>query len=260
MDNKQITVYKNELNTSSFRKFNTVEMNLFFAICSKMREKGLSKIRFDFSELKELIGYTDRNNKRFISQLDSLYTKMLTLTYRKGNNIDYSKFVLFTGFNMKGSENYIEISVNPELEYLINEISTEFTKFELAEFTSLKSSYSKTMFRLLKQFRLTGYYKVDIDEFRRLLDIPMSYPMYKIDQSVLFYIKKELPNIFKNLQIKKIKAKKQNKIEYLEFSFTPQDDVQKDGSKTFKDNDGNYYRNNIMHFTKEEIDKSFPIT
>jgi len=258
MDNKQVTVYKNELNTSSFRKFNTVEMNLFFAICSKMREKGLSKIQFDFIELKELIGYTDRNNKRFISQLDSLYTKMLTLTYRKGNSIDYSKFVLFTGFNMKGSENYIEISVNPELEYLINEISTEFTKFELEEFTSLKSSYSKTMFRLLKQFRLTGYYKVNIDEFRRLLDIPTSYPMYKIDQSVLSYIKKELPSIFKNLKIKKIKAKKQNKIEYLEFSFTPQDDIRKDGSKIFKDNVGNYYENDIEHFTKEEVNKSFP--
>lgn len=254
----KITVYRNELNTTSFRKFNSLEMDLFFAICSKMRNKGMDTIRFYFNDLKEIINYSGKNNQRFIEYLDNLYTKMLNLVYKKGQGPDYEKFVLFTGFNMKGSQNYIEISINPKLEYILNEISSEFTKFELEEFSKLKSSYSKTMFRLLKQFRLTGYYKVNITEFRYLLDVPKSYPMHKIDSVILKPINKELSDLFQNFKIKKIKAKKQNKIEYLEFTFKPQDDVKKDGTKLFKDDTGNYYENDIERFTKGEVDKSFP--
>lgn len=254
----KMTVYRNELNTTSFRKFSSLEMDLFFAICSQMRNKGMDTVRFYFNDLKEIINYSGKDNQRFIEYLDNLYTKMLNLVYKKGQGQDYEKFVLFTGFNMKGSENYMEISINPKLEYILNEISSEFTKFELEEFSKLKSSYSKTMFRLLKQFRLTGYYKVNIIEFRYLLDVPESYPMHKIDSIILKPILKELTPIFKNLKIKKIKAKKQNKIEYLEFNFKVQDDVRKDGTKIFKDSNGNYYENDIMHFTKEEVDKSFP--
>jgi len=164
-DKKTLTIYKNEMNTIPFRKFNAVEMNLFFAICTKMRNKQL---------------------------------------------------------------------------------------------TNFRSSYSKTMFRLLKQFRQTGYYKVSIKDFRYLLDIPKSYPMNKLTQAVLIPIQKELIPLFKNLKIEKIKAKKQNKIEYLEFSFTPQDDIKKDGTKIFKDKNNGYYENDIEHFTKEEVNKSFP--
>ena len=54
------------------------------------------------------------------------------------------------------------------------------------------------MYRLLKQFRTTGYYKITVEEFRRLLDIPKNYRMSEIDKKVLMHIKKELPNYFKN--------------------------------------------------------------
>jgi len=257
-DNNKITVYRNELNTTSFRKFNSLEMDLFFAICTKMRNKGIDSVRFYFSDLKEIIDYSGKDNQRFIEYLDSLYTKMLNLVYKKGQGQDYEKFVLFTGFSMKASQSYVEISINPKLEYVLNEISSEFTKFELEEFSKLKSSYSKTMFRLLKQFRLTGYYKINITEFRYLLDVPKSYPMHKIDSIILKPIYKELSPTFENLEIKKIKVRKKNKIEYLEFSFIPQDDIKKYGIKTFKDDSGNYYENDIEHFTKEEVNKSFP--
>ena len=71
-------------------------------------------------------------------------------------------------------------------------MSKNFTVFELQEFNALASSYSKNMFRLLKQYKSTGFYKVSIEEFRRLLDIPESYNMSKISVKVLDPIEKEL--------------------------------------------------------------------
>lgn len=85
--------------------------------------------------------------------------------------------------------------------------------------THLKSTYSKHMFRILKQYKHTGYVKIKIDDFRERLDIPKSYRMTKVNQKVLTPIIKELSFIFNNLHINKIKAKKGRKIEWLEFTF-----------------------------------------
>lgn len=255
---KELAVYKNELNTVPFRKFNPVEMDLFFSICSKMRNKGLTKIRYDFSDLKELSKYSDKHKERFINDLESVYSKMTRLSYRQetSNRIDY--FILFTGFTIEKEEEYVEIKVNPELLHIINEITGDFTKFELQEFTGLKSSYSKTTFRLLKQFRQTGFWKININKFKELLDIPETYKINDLTKRVLEPIRKELSPIFENLKINKVKAKKGNKIEYLEFTFKSEDDMSNKNEKTFRDIDGNYYQKDLFHLTQEEEDKTFP--
>jgi len=261
---QDMTIYKNEMNMVPFRNFTSIEMDLFFSICTKMKDKGLSSIIFSFEELKILSKYKDKHSERFISDLRKTYNKMLNLKYstryinKNGEDIE-SHFILFNGFEINRTSEFIEVTINPKLQGILNKISGQFTKFELAEFTKLRSSYSKTMFRLLKQFRMTGFYKVGIEEYRRILDIPASYRMTDINKKILSPIEKELTPLFKNLKIRKIKAKKQNKIEYLEFSFKSQDDIKKNGTKVFKDENGKYYKNDIEHFTKEEVNKSFPI-
>lgn len=252
---REITVYKNELNTVPFRKFNSVEMDIFFSICSKMRNQGLDMIRFNFEDLQEISKYSNKHKDRFIKDLQNVYKKMLQLTYSEvtTKRIDY--FVLFTGFSIDIENEFVEIRVNKDLEHILNKITGSFTKFELEEFTELRSSYAKTAFRLLKQYRQTGFWKVSIEDFRILLDIPQSYEINKITEKVLKPIQKELSPIFSRLQIKKVKAKKGRKIEYLEFTFRTQDDFNKRGEKTFRDDDGNYYQKDFFHLTKDEEKK-----
>jgi len=255
---KELTVYKNELNTVPFKNFTGVEMDLFFSICSKMRNQGINKIRYTFDELKEISKYKATANARFVKDLDRTYTKLLQLNYRVGDERDFIRFVLFNQFEVSSKNSYVDISVNPNLEYILNELTGNFTKFELGEFTDLRSVYSKTAFRLLKQFRQTGYWKIKIEDFREVLDIPKSYPMNKIDTKVLIPIERELTPIFKNLKISKIKAKKGNRIEYLEFKFKAEDDMNKRNEKTFRDSDGNYYQKDLFHLTLDEENKAFP--
>ena len=202
------------------RKFNSKEMDLFFSICAKMKNQSTGTVRFDFEDLKELSDYKMTATSHFIKDLDNVYTKMLGLNYREENEKKIKRFVLFTGFEIDKEDMYVEISVNPNLEYVLNQLTNEFTQFELQEFTSLSSSYSKTMYRLLKQFKSTGYYTVKMEEFKDLLDIPASYRMGNIDQQILNPIKKELTQFFDPFEIKKIKAKKGNRIDRLEFYFT----------------------------------------
>ncbi|WP_336622577.1 replication initiation protein, partial [Klebsiella pneumoniae] len=75
-------------------------------------------------------------------------------------------------FEINKTKKFVEGSVNPDIEYIINGLTAEFSRFELSAFTSLRSTYAKTLFRLLMQYRSTGYYVVRIEEFRSLMDIP----------------------------------------------------------------------------------------
>jgi len=214
--------YQNELNLIPFKNFNAKEMNLFFALCASLKDKGTDNIVFSFEELRELSDYKMTATKAFVKDLDSLYTKMLQLTYRE--KLDefgsFRKFVLFNNFEVNVPNKTVEVSVNSKLENVLNGLTTEFSRFELSAFTNIRSTYAKTLFRLLMQFKKTGFYIVSLDEFRDIMDIPKSYTqMGQIDQKVLQPALKELNGYFKDLKLEKIKAKKGNKIEKLKFSF-----------------------------------------
>ena len=154
--------------------------------------------------------------------MENVYTKILQLTYRYEDEKKIKRFVLFHHYEIDKEERYLEIATNPRFKYILNNMTKDFTKFELREITKLKSSYSKNAFRLLKQFKHTGYVVFTIDDFKSRFDIPKSYRMTDINKNVLTPIATELENVFSNLQINKVKAKKGRKIEKIEFTFTPE--------------------------------------
>jgi plasmid replication initiation protein len=261
MKNNDVVVYKNEMNTVPLRDFNSKEMDLFFSICSRMRDKGAERVSFTFDQLKDLSDYKMTATSHFVKDLESTFGKLLKLDYKIKTESGTIGFVLFPEYEIKESEEVVEVQTSKRLEYILNKIIDNFTKFELEEFTELRSSYSKTAYRLLKQYRRTGYLIMQIDEFKRLFDVPKSYQMSDIDKRILNRIQDELPKYFDNLKIKKIRGKGKRKryIEHIEFKFDPETDL-KNHSKTFRDEDGNYYDRRLEDFTEEEIKKTFPDT
>ncbi|WP_337133228.1 replication initiation protein [Staphylococcus aureus] len=217
----ETVVYKNEMNLVPLRRFTATEINLFFAMCNKLKEQDTNTLRLSFDELKKLSNYSPetRNINRFANDLDNVYKKMLNLTIRYEDDDVIERFVLFNHYRIHKREQYLEISTSSNLKHILNSITNNFTKFELKEMTRLKSTYSKNMFRLLKQYKHTGYLKIHIDDFKNRLDIPKSYRMTDINKNVFKPIIIELGSIFNNLTINKIKAKKGRKIEWIEFTF-----------------------------------------
>ena len=216
------------------RNFNSVEMDLFFSICSRMREKGTEPIKFDFNDLKQLSDYKPTSNTRFVDDIQSVYKKLLSLQYTERDGHMIRGFVLFHHYEIDLDKETVEIGVNPKLEYILNQLSQEFTKFELEEFTNLRSSYSKTAYRQLKRFRKTGYAIFTIEQFRELFCIPKSYQVCHITDNVLKPIQGELSQYFKSLKIKKVKAKKGRSITHIEFIFQSEDDMLPNGKYRIK--------------------------
>lgn len=218
----ETVVYKNDLNLVPLRDFTSTEINLFFSMCNKLKERDTEELKIPFDELKHLSSYEQTEKKRFINDLKRVYDKVLKLTYTEYSGLSFKKFVLFTAYEVNAEEEYLTISVNPKLKHILNELTGDFTKFELEELTHIKSTYSKHMYRLLKQFKYTGYFKINMSDFRERLDVPQSYRMTNINTSILKPIMKDLAPLFRNLRINKVKGKRGRKIEWLEFVFSPE--------------------------------------
>lgn len=218
----EMVKYQNDLNLVPLRKFTSKEIDLFFSMCQRTKNKDTETIRLTYKELKSLINYKSTSVDRFVTELENIYDKMLQLTFTERDGRNVRKFVLFHTYEINDNEKYLEISVNPNLKYILNNFEKEFTKFELSELVNIKSSFAKNMFRILKQFKTTGWFYININEFRERLDIPDSYRMTDITRQVLKPIIKELTPYFEGLEITKVKEKKGNKIKGIQFNFEKQ--------------------------------------
>ncbi|MGL5901258.1 MAG: replication initiation protein, partial [Cetobacterium sp.] len=205
----KIVQYDSKLNNLNFGKFKEKELDLFFAICYKLKEQGLDEITLSFQELKELSNYSRNDVKRLISDIESTYTKLLDIKLEIIISPKVrEKFVLFTKYRIDEEKKEMTIQLQKEYRFVLNDID-KFTKFDLIEFSNLKSSYARNMFRLLKQFdnkkNLFSWYEVKIETFKELLGVPSCYKMINIDKKILIPIMDQLKPLFPNLKLEKIK-------------------------------------------------------
>ncbi|BAH18762.1 replication initiation protein [Macrococcoides caseolyticum] len=219
--------YHNDLNTVPMRKWTKEEMDFFFSIISKLKEKGTREIEFDKYQLAELARYTVTHNKRFEETMERLVKNISQIHYIERTSNSLELMNLFSRFKVTWEDDLSDmtlvVKVTEEFNYVINKLQVEFTSWELEEFTSIRSTYAKTMYRLLKQWRTVGKVEYKVDVFKQLLDMPSYYTPSEIDKNVLQPILKELPSFFSNLKIKKIKSNKRGTpvIAY-EFTFSPE--------------------------------------
>lgn len=258
---QDIVKYHNDFNKVKLPSLTEQEQNIFFGIISKIKTKGEGKIgrvtiistpnQISYSKEtikftpQELLEFSTENltNKALGDLLTTLREKIFkadfTMLIEKDDEDLIGKVIinLFETFALlypKNDTEYnnllrVEMTIHPYFAYLVNELRADFTRFELAEFIALSGKYTKTLYRLLKQFRQTGWAEWDFKEFKDLLDIPEDYEMCNIDQRILKPAIKELTqerNLFdfgkripfKDLKYTKIK-KGGNKVTAIRFEW-----------------------------------------
>lgn len=228
-DYNALLKYDPELNTIPFRKFNSVEMDLLFAVLTQVKDKGNSLVVLPFERLKNISSYSPTANKRFVADVYSVADKLLSLRFGRTSKsgLTIERFVLFTKFAViaENTDNpRLEVQVFDEAIPLLNDL-TRWVRFNYSDFVKLKSTYAKTMFRLLKQYRTTGLAVYKIDDFYELLSIPKSYRYNQanLDARVLKPIKTELSPLFRGLTVRKIHSSKRgHPIKEIQFIFKPE--------------------------------------
>ena len=208
--------YHSDINKIPLKNFNEKEINLFFSLIFKAREEGTNKIKINFTDLKR-ISNGNIHSDRFIKTINNLNDKLLKLNQKI--TLPDGKIVMFNLFNefvVDPVNKELEIQIHKRFYYILNDFLT-YTQFELEQFVSLKSSYSKHLFKLLKQFESTNFLSIYIDELKKILCIPESYKMGEIDRRVIKPAMEELSSLFPDLKLEKIKDGR--KIKSLKFTW-----------------------------------------
>lgn len=222
--------YNNDLNAIPLRHFTANELNIFLTLCANIKEKGCDRVTYDFDKLRELAKYESTSIDRFVADLKSTYSKLLATSYTLDDGDVIESFTLFNHYKIVRSEQLVEIEVNKNFKYILNDLNLgNFTRFELKEYTDINSTYSKALYMRLKQWKSTGKWEVSLDEFKRVMAIPNSYRMSDIDTRILKPAELDLAPFFTGLGIKKLDRNnktsgKGRPVKKLVFTFRQQDD------------------------------------
>lgn len=219
----EVVRYDNGLNTVPLRNFTPVEMDIFWAVCSKMKRKGTQETAFEFDVFKEIAKYNRREKEGFYNALKSTWDKMKKLNYQYEDDSYFEELMLFQRFAIDKDKEQVIIQASERFEFILNSLGTNFTRFELENMTKLSSSYSKELYRQLMAHRdlktRQGAWFVKVEDFRNTLSIPKSYRMSDIDKRIFEVARKEFTQddeygkqIFSSLKIEKVKSRSGNKI------------------------------------------------
>lgn len=224
---KEITKYDNSLNLISTQGWTADEMDFFFLIITRIQNQGCKELTFGRNELLTASGYKGKDYKRLRRRLDHLVVNVGGLNYLYRTERKTALWHMFTTFEIEWSEDLRDfecrIQVSKEFEYIANLLKANFTSFEFHEFASLRSTYAKTLFRLLKQFRQTGERYFPATDFRFLMGIPERYKPGNVQQRIFKPCLEELAGIFPDLAVETIKEAKQgHPVKGYRFTWQPQ--------------------------------------
>lgn len=203
----ELVKYHNYLNALQFKGFTATDYNLLMFLCAEMRDQEENKMVFSFSEIREVIQARKCSVDEFVKILESMNDKLIKVNakIREGNKI--IAFVLFPTYEIDPDTRTLTVGVNEQFRFILNELTKNFTQFELQEFVELNSKYSKVLYRLLKQYRSVGEYHVKVDELRKLLGSPESYTNKQLMQFVIMPAVKELQKDFLLLNCETTRAR-----------------------------------------------------
>lgn len=251
----RIVQYKNHINELQFINFTSADYNLLMYLMSEMRDKDEDIITVSLSDVKRIIGY-ERSTEEFTEVIEQIKDKLASIRAKVRNGSVRGDFTLFPTLLSDIDNDALVIRVNPDFKWLINDFKSKkqfvlvndtkpkpknvdqkedeekdegYTFFELVEFVGLKSKYSKTLFRLLKQYKDTGWLDIKIEELRRLLDCPPSYGAKHITDKIIMPSIEELQKDFEELGFTPIRAEHKRGRPVTRYKFTFKADRQDQG-------------------------------
>ena len=213
MKKNDIVKYNNDLNKLNMSNLKEKELELFYAICCELKDRGTDEITIDITDFKKEFNISNKiDKKRFKEYIKSVHKKFAEMKYTFETEKEIETIIFFKKFKTNIEDNTMIISVNKEYSYILNNIVQYYTQFSFKEYQSLKSKYSKILMPRLAQWN--GAKKVEFEK-EELFDILGVSENYRVKTSnfndkILKPIKKELPKIFYNLKVKPIKKSTKN--------------------------------------------------
>lgn len=221
---KDIVKYSNELNRLNMSDLKEKELELFYAICCQLKNRGTDEIVIDITDFKKAFNISNKiDKKRFKEYIKSVHKKFGELKHTIETENEIITVIFFKKFVTNIKENTMIISVNKEYSYILNNIVQYYTQFSFKEYQSLKSKYSKILMPRLAQWNSVRKKEFTKEELFELLGATKSYKndISSFNKRILKPVISELEKVFYNLKVQSIKnLNKNTKNEINSYLFT----------------------------------------
>ncbi|CAM2906874.1 replication initiation protein [Helicobacter felis] len=213
----QVVVH-NDIYKVNLGRLGARELNLLFSLFNRLKDQQDTCVRFSPQEVKNLMNDPKSSNADLLKVVRTLWSNIKAANFQQiahvvenGMEIVQERdFNLFSGSTIAMNKEktrllYLDIKVNTDCYlHLFNQLSANFTAFQLKIFLSLNSKYAKNLYRLLVRFedvRKNGMcemltYRGDFEGFREFMGIPKSMEIGIIEERVLRPACRELGHFF----------------------------------------------------------------
>lgn len=216
--------YNNVLNRLSIGKLEEKELELFFALCLELKEKGVEDVYINITDFKNRYNM-GRSNIRFEKYLEVVLSKFLEtkLIIKSANGLEMGNF--FRKFKIDFKNNTLYVQVDRDYSFILNDLVEMYTQFSFNQYQGLKSKYAKRLMPKLAQWSGTKKIEFEKEDLFEILGASESYKsdLSSFNKRILKPATAELKKVFNNLKVTPIKnnnSKTTNKIKSYLFTWT----------------------------------------
>ena len=169
MPNEPRVVFSHELTRASY-SLSLNEKRLIMYAVSKIDRKGSSNALLEINALDCARFYkmNETSARRHLqNSLDALWDRELVTADGVGH-----RWIVSRGKYDQGS---LFLKFHPDLEPHLLNLKSKFTQYYLARAAEFKLAYTWRLFELIMQFKSTGYLKISLDEFKKILELSEYY-------------------------------------------------------------------------------------
>lgn len=224
---KDLVKYNNVLNRLSIGKLEEKELELFFALCLELKEKGVDDVYINITEFKNRYNM-GRSNIRFEKYLEVVLSKFLEtkLIIKSSNGLEIGNF--FRKFKIDFKNNNLFVQVDSDYSFILNDLVEMYTQFSFNQYQGLKSKYAKRLMPKLAQWNGTKKIEFEKEDLFEILGASESYKndLSSFNKRILKPATAELKKVFSNLKVTPIKnnnSKTTNKIKSYLFTWNTQE-------------------------------------
>ena len=223
-DLTQIEVkYKNQINGLDFRKLNPGELNVAMSIFSTLKNQETRDVTLNYDKFRSISKITtkDFSNKEIETLIKNTFTKIGAGNLIVETDKSFTMFPLFDKLHIDKENGLINYRVSEMFVDYFNYFLKEYTSFPLIEFVSLKGKYAKNLYRLLMQYKNTGFYREEYNSFLyETLGAPKTILRKKCNNQIITPAIKELKELgcFKDISCSFVKEGKEIKDIIFNFS------------------------------------------
>ena len=160
------------LNEVRFNYFTKKEIDFTYGLLHLLQESNYSITKLPLDKTFDTLGFNtvEKTKLKLDPWIDKLRKRIVT--YKINNEEIETK--LFVFLKLDFDQRVIFFRINDNIKKVLIESKTGSISFNYFDFLKLKKKYSKLLFRVLLQWTKKGECTYELNEFKRLMDMPKS--------------------------------------------------------------------------------------